>query len=523
LEESAGRAGQAELSLAWVVAVLVLVLAVYRQTTLSMVDVWRNSTTYSHGFLILPVFLWLVWNRRLTLSRLPIRPYWVGLFGLAGLGLTWLIGDLAAAAEPSQFAVVAMVPVAAATILGAGWVRALAFPFVFLFFAVPFGDSLIPPMMDWTADFTVAALKLSGVPVYREGNNFSIPSGDWSVIEACSGIRYVFACLTVSTLYAWTIYRSTFRRLLFVGCALAIAVVANWIRAYSIVMLAHLSDNQLATGIDDLVYGGVFFGVVMAIVFALGALWRENPSSTSIAGVSVAAEERTADAAAVASGPRRSLAAALAVAATLVVWPLASIGTGRESHQACARIGDIEPRGGWVRVDEPRFSWQPQLRNPSRVQLQTFMKDGRRVSVYLGVFDRPTPDSKLTASVNQLVGSEDPKWKQIERGVAQAHRRGEVIPVRTGTVVGQDARIIAWHWYWVDATLTISSTRAALVQVLARLTGRSETSAWVTIYTTQKEYSASTPLLLEAFLSDMLDSIDQALRAVAAGACERVH
>ncbi len=149
-----------------------------------------------------PIFLWLVWNRRTALSQLPMRPWWPGLFGLAGMGLAWLIGDLAAVAEPSQFVMIAMVPAAVATIFGAGWVRALAFPFVFLFFAVPFGDSLIAPLMDWTADFTVAALKLSGVPVYREGNYFSIPSGDWSVIEACSGIRYVFACLTVSTLYA---------------------------------------------------------------------------------------------------------------------------------------------------------------------------------------------------------------------------------------------------------------------------------------------------------------------------------
>ena len=513
MEQSASGPWQAEWSLAWVVGVLVAVLAVYWRTTLSTVDVWSNSTTYSHGFLILPVFLWLVWKRRFALSQLPIRPYWVGLLGLAAMGLVWLVGDLAAAAQPSQFAVVAMVPVAVATVLGAGWVRALAFPFVFLFFAVPFGDSLIPPMMNWTADFIVVALRLSGVPVYHEGNYFSIPSGDWSVIEACSGIRYVFACFTVSTLYAWIVYRGIARRLLFIGGALAIVVVANWIRAYAIVMLAHLSNNGLATGVDHLIFGGVFFGVVMAIVFGLGALWREDPASGPVADASVRTPERTAGAASRPSLPRRSLAAALAVAAILVAWPLVSIGTAQESYRVSGQIGDIEPLAGWIRSDDPVGSWIPELRNPSRVRVQTFVKNGRRVSVYVGVFDHPTPDAKVVASANRLVGSENPRWKQIERGVAEAHRRGGVVPVMTGTLFGRDGQILAWHWYWVDGTLTTSPARAALAQVLARLRGRSEMSAWVTAYTVEGDDPASGPPVLDAFMSDMLDSIDSALQA----------
>src|SRR6185503_8879195 len=242
------RTWQPERATAWVAAVLVFVLALYWQTTYSMVKIWRDSGTYSHGFLIVPVFLWLVWERRVALSRLAIRPSWPWFLGLAALGTIWLFGDLAAANAPAQFALVAMVPVAVATVLGTAWVRVLAFPLTFLLFAVPFGDALVPYLTDRTADFTVAALKLSGVPTHREGNNFSIPSGDWSVIEACSGIRYVFACLTVATLYAWSIYRSPSRRLIFIVVALVIALVANWLRAYLTVLVAHHSDNRFGTG-----------------------------------------------------------------------------------------------------------------------------------------------------------------------------------------------------------------------------------------------------------------------------------
>jgi EpsI family protein len=135
------------------------------------------------------------------------------------------------------------------------------------------------------------------------------------------------------------------------------------------------------------------------------------------------------------------------------------------------------------------------------------------VSIYVGVFDHPTADAKLVSAANRLVGSENPKWKQIDRGAAEVRRHNEVVPVRTGTLVGREGRILAWHWYWVDGTLTTSPARAALAQVLARVRGQSEMSAWVTAYTVEGDGPASGPAVLDAFLSDMLDSIDKALRA----------
>jgi exosortase A len=517
LQESAASAKQAGRSFAWVVAVLVIVLGIYWQTTLSMVDVWEHSTTYSHGYLIVPVFLWLAWTRRDSLAPLPMRPDWLGLLGLTAMGLVWLIGDLAAAGEPGQFAVIAMVPLALATVSGRGWVRALAFPFAFLFFAVPFGDSLVPPMMDRTADFVVAALKLSAVPVYREGNFFSTPSGDWSVIEACSGIRYMFACLTVSTLYAWTFYRGTVRRLAFIGIAFAVALIANWIRAYAIVMLAQFSGSQAAVGVDHLIYGGLFFAAIMLILFTFGALWREDSSSLTLVGGSVPAGQQGPVTGAAAPAASPNLGAALAVTVGLLVWPLLAIDMGRDSAAATVPIGAILPRAGWVAVDDPITSWRPQLAGPSQEIVQTFAKNGSRVGVYVGSFDHPSAGAKLTSATNQLVTSQDKQWRQIDRGVAELRHGNDAVSVKTGTLAGQGMRIVAWQWYWVDGTLTSSRVRAALLQVLARIRGRSQMSAWVTVYTADNvEATASAPRVLETFLFDMLDAINERLRMTGA-------
>ena len=72
-----------------------------------------------------------------------------------------------------------------------------------------------------------------------------IPSGTWSVVEACSGVRYLMASFMVGTLFAYLNYRSTAPpRWIFVGVSIAVPIVANWLRAYLIVMLGHLSEQQ---------------------------------------------------------------------------------------------------------------------------------------------------------------------------------------------------------------------------------------------------------------------------------------
>jgi exosortase len=83
---------------------------------------------------------------------------------------------------------------------------------VLLLFAVPFGEAFRPRLMDWTADSTVGALRLTGIPVYREGRYFAIPTGHWSVVEACSGLRYLIASITVGALYAYLTYQRWWKR-----------------------------------------------------------------------------------------------------------------------------------------------------------------------------------------------------------------------------------------------------------------------------------------------------------------------
>ncbi len=294
-------------------------LAVYRDTVVSMVSIWYRSETFAHGFLVFPISAWLVWRQRARLAQIepsPAAPAWA-IVALVAAGSLWFAGELADVLAARHFAWVTMLIVGISMLVGPRVARMLLFPLAFLYFAVPIGEFLLPTLIEWTANFTIAALRASGVPVWREGMTFQIPTGAWSVIEACSGLRYLIASLTVGALYAYIAYRSPLRRAAFVVASIVVPIIANWLRAYTIVMIGHLSNNKLAVGIDHIIYGWIFFGLVMLLLFWAGSLWREDDE--------VAPEEPDDANAGDRAGRRLSLSRALVVALVLTAAPAAAI------------------------------------------------------------------------------------------------------------------------------------------------------------------------------------------------------
>jgi exosortase/archaeosortase family protein len=192
------------------------------------------------------------------------------------------------------------------------------FPAFFLLLAVPFGEFLLPVLIEHTADFVVFALKLTGIPVYREGAFITIPSGNWSVVEACSGLRYIIASLTAGLLYAYHHVSESRTRVLFVVASIVVPIVANWLRAYMIVMIGHLSGMKYAIGIDHLIYGWLFFGFVMMLLFWIGSRWREDIVSHQAVPDPVGRVKRDQP------SMVAIMAATLAAAVMVAIWPIAA-------------------------------------------------------------------------------------------------------------------------------------------------------------------------------------------------------
>src|SRR6185295_2433317 len=187
---------------------ILAILSIYADTAKSIVAIWRSSDTFAHGYLIVPITLVLVWIKRREVAALAPRPDALGFLLLAAAGFAWLAAEAAQVQVLAQYALVAMVTGAVLAVAGRRVAWTLAFPLAFLFLAVPFGEAFLPRLMQWTADFTTAARRFTGIPVYREGTFFDIPTGHWSVVEACSGLRYLIASVTIGAVFAYLTYRT---------------------------------------------------------------------------------------------------------------------------------------------------------------------------------------------------------------------------------------------------------------------------------------------------------------------------
>jgi exosortase A len=487
--------------------VLVLVALVYAATGRSMVETWWRSETFAHGFLVVPAALAFMWMRRMELAMQPMQPAPLALLGVVAASALWLAGELASALVLSQLAVVAMVPFALAALAGWNWVRTLAFPLTFLFFAVPFGEVLVPTLIDWTANFTVAAIAASGVPVYREANTFVIPTGRWSVVEACSGIRYLIASVMLGSLYAWLMYRSARRRALFIAAAIVVPLVANWLRAYGIVMMGHLSNNRIAADVDHLIYGWLFFGAVMAVMFAVGTRWREDGAGHQ--------RDRPVPPAAASMPPQRWLASAALVVAALLLGPLAAASLERSADRRPLVPIELSGVNGWSEGLTPVTAWRPRLTGTAAQQTLTYTKDGREVSVLLGVYRNQRQGSELVNSANRLIADDDSRWQLVERGTVQFEDALGRYRVHAAALRAPGGKLATAHWYWLHNARTISDVAATADLALDRLLMRGDTAVWVTVVTPARDGLPDALPVLRGFVADMGAELDRALTAMA--------
>jgi exosortase A len=491
-------------------AVLVLsgLLGLYGETFASIARTWLRSDTYAHGMLVVPISLWLVWRRRAVLADITPRPAPWMLLPLALATCAWALSDLAGVNAAAQFAATSMLVLAVPALLGLEFARAIAFPLAFLFFMVPFGEFTTPTMMAWTADVTVAALRAIGIPVYRDGMQFMIPSGTWSVVEACSGVRYLIASFMVGTLFAYLNYTSASKRLLFCVVSLVVPIVANWLRAIMIVLLGHYSGNRVAVGVDHLLYGWVFFGVVIALMFWLGARWADRTPSTAPALVPTGLRS------AVVPGWGSEAWVTVALVLALGAFPQAASRFGEAGAPGVPDLRLPDALNGTLSVggDPERFP-RPVFVNPTAQASRHYGDVRSPVMVHIAYYRRQSYGNKLANSQNVIVRSEDPAWavsRESVRSVKVGPRDLDLrsVELRAGPLAaGQPGgRVHLLQVFWVDGELLIGNRHALFAGLWGRLMGRSDDAAAITFMLAGVE-PATVEQALDAFVARHLDSI----------------
>ena len=479
------------------------IVLLYHATFWGMLEVWSRSQTFAHGFLIVPISLWLAWRQRARLAALPPRPSMAGVLLLFVLGVVWLLADLAYVQVAEQYAATAMLPASVLAIVGWPALRLLAFPLSYLFLAVPFGEVFLPPLIDFTAGFTVGALHLSGVPVFRDGNYFSLPSGNWSVVEACSGLRYVIASLALGALFAHLHFRSTRRRLAVMACALLVPILANGVRAWLIVMLGHHSDMRLAVGVDHLVYGWLFFGLVMLLLLLLASRWRDRMPALTLATNQ-------------AMPPHGALRAAVKAAAACIViaaaWPALAWRSEEAppSERQTTQLA-LQAPPGWRLAHASAPDWSATLAGAPLRLHATYRQGPSEVSLQLAWYAHQARHAELLTHQVTPFGA---RWLPLGQQTRRLRLPGRTLQVRETVLAHGGERVLVWRSYQQGGVLTASPALVKLLLARGKLLGMRQDGADIMVSSAYDELAPPPRARLQAFLQAALPGIEQALQGV---------
>lgn len=377
---SSWRAPLGLLALAWACAFILLL-----SDWAAMAGQWWNISTYNHVLLVPLIIAGLTWERLAQLGRLVPRAWWPGLLVAFGAAFLWLLGEFAGLSVARQLGAVALLVGAVLTLLGPQVGTALAFPLAYSVFLVPFGDEIVPQLQMITAAITIGLVHLSGLPATIDGVFIHTPAGLFEVAEACSGVKFLMAMIAFGVLAASLCFESWLRRVLFLAACAAVPILANGIRAWATIFAAQYIGADRAAGFDHIVYGWVFFALVIALVLAIS--WRFFDRSTARPPVDVEAIQTSSfigRLSALQIGAVPALAAFVSILLGSQAWAAAA---DRLSAPLAATIA-LPEVSGWHRVPfRPEVAWEPRAQGAERRLLGRFADaKGHQVDVFVAVY-----------------------------------------------------------------------------------------------------------------------------------------
>lgn len=433
-----------------------VLLLLFGTDAADMARIWWTASTYNHCLLILPVIGWLAWQRWPELRAVQPMCWWPGVLLLALGAGGWLLGEAASVALARHAGLVVMAQGLVVALLGRDVSRGLLFPISYMLFLVPFGEELVPALQTLTARIAILFLAIAGVPAHLDGVFITIAKGWFEVAEACSGAKFLIAMAAYAVLVANVCFRTWRRRVLFVAAALALALVANGLRAGATIFVAHLTDARSAVGFDHLVYGWIFFGCVVLLLMA--ASWRffDRPAGS-----------RWIDPAHMTAEPRPASLAGVAGAMLLIVLAVKGWAWASAAPAAAPAPPDLSPPPGWSRVaSREGIAWRPGFTGADSYRFEHFRNGrGQVVDVAVAVYAWQAEGREIVGYGQGAVVPDGP-WAWTSRQPSPPDGRAFRITGPGGVV-----REVVTH-YRVSGVMTGSELRVKIETMKARLRGR---------------------------------------------------
>ena len=453
---------------------------VFWQGLTTAVDIWFISDTFNHCLFVLPGVLYLVYLKCPELNAAEVKPNYLVLFlsvvSLASYAVG-LAGDVQIIMHLATFT---FLPLIIWAFIGNRLAYKILFPLVFILFCIPIGEELIPTLQEVTADLSMFMLSFSGIPVYRNGLYIEIPQGQFLVAEACSGISFFIASVVIGSLYAYLNIHSAKRRVIFLGISIIFPIVANAIRVFGIIMTGYLTDMEHAAGADHLIYGWIFFSLVIVCLLGIGELIREKHFSSkkyqteaiSLTGFNV----------------KTCYQSSIIIVALMCVFFVWFNSIDEQLNQPQNASGTVINLGALLEAEQGisivnnTTYWKPEFNQPYQEWQFVKVLNAEPVDIYAVWY--PKGHGELVNSLNKLYTEK--AWTLKSTSVFQL---GDDKSIDLSVIVNPQGKRLLSYWYVIDGRLFTNSQKAKLFETYKILMGSYVGSGLVAISQTTDDVS----------------------------------
>ena len=422
-----------------VLGALALTALLYWPTSIEIADVWQDTVRrrYTHGWAVLAVTVWLIWRDREHLATIPLAPPRGGWLLVALGSVVWLIGFNAGLLAVSTL----VMPLLVLTTIWAagGWqlARRVAFPVLFLYFALPVWELISPALQSMTAIVSVWLTSLVGIPVLMEDNVIHIPEGWFEVAGGCNGLHFFIVALAIAAVHGHLDRDDLRSRCLLLGIAGTMALVTNWLRVFVVIVAGHLTDMQhFLVRVDHYYFGWVLFAFTLILyVYVASRVPRRRRAEPPPQPLPSTSRDY------------RALAPALLSLVALAAGPAWSFVemTGAE----LSRQQRPPSLTGWSGPDVHQSDWRPVFANADEELLVTYRNEVvGAVMLYQVLYRSQRQGKELRGQGNSVAGEGYRVIQSRERDVSSGKA---VIPVIEQRVEARDGReMLVWSTFIVD-------------------------------------------------------------------------
>ena len=249
-------------------ALVILLMITFQEALNEQLTRVLSEERYSHAPLVFCMALYLIWIKRFEIKN-HNQGAWIGVIIAVVAGIALIIGELSAIWTIVQYGILIMCFGLAWTMIGKQ-IRKILIPFMHLFLVIP-----LPYMLDVmlsgkmqlvSSNLGVAFTRLLGLSVFQEGNVIDLGIYKLQVVEACSGLNYMYPLMTIGLMMGY-MYKAPFyaRASIFLS-SVPISIVMNSMRIAMVAILVNHFGIKAAEGFMHYFEGWVIFLICIVLL-----------------------------------------------------------------------------------------------------------------------------------------------------------------------------------------------------------------------------------------------------------------